>query len=405
MIRFYYRAVDQAGKAQTGQMQAADYQSALFSLQSKGWYVLALSEHESKPSSLRLAWSSNSLSSHLQQHILEQLGILLKAGLPLDRALSILAELPESQNARAATAQLRQEIRNGRSLSAALASATIPFSAIALNLVRAGETAGTLPQNLLQAASYLAQAARLKGKLVNALIYPSILMATVSIAVLFLVAVVVPQFEALFESLGSQLPWYTQVLLAISSGLRAYGLYALLALAVIIGIVVQRGLKPSVRERWDGRLLQVPIIGPLWQKAEVARFCSSLAVMLGQGVPMLSALSHSGAVMQNRRLRQRVESARAAVKAGQGLSRSLAQEPGFPHMALQMMQAGEDSGQLPTMLQEVANAYELQTEQASTRLLAVLVPALTLLMTALVALVILAVLLPVYDLTGGLDLA
>lgn len=405
MKPFHYRAVDEAGQAQNGQVQAVDRHAALQALQNQRLFVVALSEQGKPAAGSWPTWRAKDLSDTLQQHLLEQLGVLLKAGLPLDRGLAIVAELPESVYARKAIDRIRQEVRSGSSLSAALAHGQDRFSPVALNLVRAGEAAGTLPQNLSQAAAYLAQGTRLKGKLVNALIYPGILMVTVVVAVLFLIVVVVPQFEALFESLGSSLPWYTQVLLAISSGLRHYGLYALIAAALLAAVAVMRWRQPAVRERWDARLLRTPIIGPLWQKVEVARFSASLSVMLSQGVPMLTALDHSGALLQNRLLRQGLASAQRQVKSGQGLAKSLGQNPGFPHMALQMMQAGEDSGQLPAMLSEVASVYELQTEQASTRLLAVLVPALTLLMTAMVALVILAVLLPVYDLTGNLDIS
>lgn len=405
MIAFHYRALDEAGKAHNGQLQAEDKPSALHALQNQKLYVLALSEQTLVSPGWAIAWGKSGLTLDLQQHVLEQLGTLLKAGLPLDRALAIVAELPESTQARAVLEQVRQTVRSGSSLSTALTHAHSEFSPVALNLVRAGEAAGTLPQNLLQAAAYLAQGARLKGKLVNALIYPCILMLTVLLAIVFLIVAVVPQFEALFASLGASLPWYTQAVLMLSTLLRTYGIYLLIGLAVLAALGFQHGRQSAVRLRWDTRLLQAPIIGPLWQKAEVARFCASLSVMLGQGVPMLGALGYSGAILQNRRLRQVVETARTQVKAGQGLASALGREPGFPHMALQMMQAGEESGQLPVMLAEVASAYELQTDQASTRLLAVLVPALTLLMTAVVALVILAVLLPVYDLTGNLDIS
>lgn len=403
MILFHYRAADGQGRPQHGSIQANDKREALQQLQTQRLYVLELSESALKRPASGFWPGRLGLSELHQQQIVEQLGTLLKAGLPLDRALAIVSELPESSQARERISQVRHAVREGGSLSQALATHIEGMAPVALNLIRAGEAAGTLPQNLLQAAAYLAQGARLKGKVQNALIYPSILMGTVLVAVLFLILAVVPQFQALFTSLGASLPWYTQVLLMLSDGLSQYGPFLLMGMVIVLVIVVRQWQRPHVRLRWDTRLLQVPVIGPLWQKAEVARFCASLSVMLGQGVPMLNALSHSGAVMQNRKLRESVETARAGVKDGQGLAHSLSQTSGFPHMALQMMQAGEDSGQLPTMLAEIAAAYELQTDQASTRLLAVLVPALTLLMTVLVALVILAVLLPVYDLTGSLD--
>jgi general secretion pathway protein F len=405
MILFHYRAADGHGRTQHGSIQASDKREALQQLQTQRLYVLELSESALKRPASGFWPGRLGLSELHQQQIVEQLGTLLKAGLPLDRALAIVSELPESSTARERISQVRHAVREGGSLSQALASHIEGMAPVALNLIRAGEAAGTLPQNLLQAAAYLAQGARLKGKVLNALIYPSILMGTVLVAVLFLILAVVPQFQALFTSLGASLPWYTQALLMLSDGLSRYGPFLLMGMAIVLVIVVRQWQRPHVRLRWDARLLKVPVIGPLWQKAEVARFSASLSVMLGQGVPMLNALSHSGAVMQNRKLRESVETARASVKDGQGLAHSLSQTSGFPHMALQMMQAGEDSGQLPTMLAEIAAAYELQTDQASTRLLAVLVPALTLLMTVLVALVILAVLLPVYDLTGSLDIA
>jgi general secretion pathway protein F len=406
MKRFYYRAVDQAGKALTGHVQAGDNHAALQALQGQGLVVLELSDDASTRAQPLRFWSLPiGMPLLVQQQVFEQLATLLRAGLPLDRALGIVAELPESSQLKVLLSDVRQAVRGGKSLSVAMANATPAFSEVALNLVRAGELAGTLPQNLAQAGLFLAQGERLRGKLLNALIYPALLLVTVFLAVIFLMVVVVPQFAVLFENLNTVLPWYTTWLLAISSAIRSYGLIIAAALALAAAGLLFAARQPHLRQVWDAKILRWPVIGPLWQKAEVARFSASLSVMLAQGVPMLSALTYSGALMQNRHLRQQLATACEAVKAGKGLAHALAQGFGFPHMALQMMQAGEDSGQLPSMLAEVAGAYEQQTEQVATRLLAVLVPALTLLMTAIVAIVILAVLLPVYDLTGGLDSA
>lgn len=405
MIAYHYRALDSNGKPVQGQLQAESTQAAIQSLQQQRLLVIEVSDQAVRLNAPTFQlWAKRGLDNTQQQLLMQQLGVLLKAGMPLDRALAITSELPEAESSREMMTAIRQDVRSGSSLSVAMAKHEGVFSTVALNLIRAGEASGTLPNSLSQLAAYLEQSARLKGRLVNALIYPAILMCTVMAAVLFLLVAVVPQFEALFASIGSSLPWYTQALLLVSHLIRAYAWLGLLALVVLIIIAIQAWQRPSFHIAWDKFWLKMPVIGALWQKAEVARFCASLSVMLGQGVPMLTAMTHSAGVLQNSVLREAAQKAQSAVKSGTGLSKALASSTGFPAMALQMMQAGEESGQLPHMLGDVALAYELQTEQATTRLLAVLVPALTLLMTVMVGFVILAVLLPVYDLTGNLEL-
>ena len=406
MNTFFYQALNDKGQSSNGQIQAKSRTEAVAMLQQQNQFILQLSEHalHSQNTARFNVFKPQGLSLALQQQFAEQLAQLLRAGIPLDRALLTLSTMPESARAKAIIEQIRQEIRSGKSLSAALESQHGKFSALYVNLIRAGEQSGSLPENLSRLAIYMAQSAKLKGKLINAMIYPMVLLAAISFAIVFLLWVVVPQFSILFDSLGSALPWYTQALIAISRFLQNYWYMLLATLALCAYIGVKQWHKPSFRLALDGHLLANASLGRLLLRADIAKFSATLATLLGNGVPLLSALNYAQAVLSNTVLQRSVGKASESVKAGIGLAHALQQQQGFPHMALQMIQVGEESGSLPLMLEQVAQTYEQQTEQAITRFMALLVPAITFLMTLIVAFIILAVLLPIYDLTGNLDI-
>ena len=403
MSAFRYRALDSSGNAVEGLHKAASRQDVISALQAKQLFVVEVTDAEQQANDRPWKWRAGAaVSLDVQALLFSQLALLLKSGLALDRALAIAADLPETLAAQSALQQIRQALRSGKSLSSAMAEQADVFTTHTINTLRAGELSGSLPECLARLAAYLQQSARMKDRLINLLIYPAVLMASIGLAVVFLMVVVVPQFESLFESLGAQLPWYTQALLAVSGFVRRFGALILLACCFVAGGAFYAHRTPSVRAAWHAWALKIPGLGQLWVKSEVSRFCASLALMLQQGVPMLSAISYSAGALQNEKMRHDVASTLGRVKSGLTLSSALSHCPWFPRMAVQMMAAGEESGKLPEMLGDIAHTYAWHTEQAGQRIQAVLVPAVTLLLTGMVGFIILAVLLPIYDLTGTL---
>jgi general secretion pathway protein F len=212
----------------------------------------------------------------------------------------------------------------------------------------------------------------------------------------------VPQFQALFESMNADLPWYSAAVLHASLFVRAWWWLLLPAFAGLVAWAAWRLNQPAARRALDVRLLRWRIVGDLVAKLDTARLTRTLGTLVRNGVPLLNALNLSRPVLSNRVLAEAVEAASEEVKTGSGLGYALGRQKVFPRLAVQMIQVGEESGELDTMLLKVADTFDLETGNALDRLLAALVPALTLLMTAIIGAIMLSVLLPIYDLTNSI---
>jgi general secretion pathway protein F len=330
----------------------------------------------------------------------QQLATLLAAGQPLDRALTILLELPDDAQAKRTLTEVRDAVRGGASLSAALERQHGSFSRLYVNMVRAGEAGGNVHETLQRLAEYLERASALRTRVINALIYPAILLILVGLSLLFLLGYVVPQFGAMYESLDAQLPWFSKLVLSAGEFVRNWWI-VLLAVPLLALLWVERKRREAAfMRRVDAWLLQQKGIGSLLAKLETARLTRTLGTLLRNGVPLLMALGIARNVLDNRVLAEDVDAAADDVKNGMGLSLAMAKGKRFPRLALQMMQVGEESGALDVMLLKTADTFEQETQAAMDRLLAALVPAITLLLAAVVGVVILSVLVPIYDLTN-----
>src|SRR5688572_16491233 len=230
----------------------------------------------------------------------QQLATLLGAGQPLDRALGILLELPESPEARRVIERIREAVRGGAPLSTALEQQHGLFSRLYVNLVRAGEAGGSLQESLRRLADYLERSAALRGRLVNAMIYPVILAVLVVLSLAFLLTVVVPQFQALFESMNVDLPWYTQFVLDVSLFIRAWWWLVIPALAGLVAFALIKLNTPASRRAIDARMLRTRIVGDLVAKLDTARLTRTLGTLVRNGVPLLNALNLSRPVLSNR---------------------------------------------------------------------------------------------------------
>ncbi|HEY0334034.1 MAG TPA: type II secretion system F family protein [Stenotrophomonas sp.] len=404
MTLYRYKALNAQGETLDGQMEAA----------SEAEVVSRLQEQGNLPIETRLAVAGESTSPWhrlLRREVFDgaalvqftqQLATLLSAGQPLDRALSILMELPEDPRGSRAIAQIRDAVRGGAPLSTALERQHGLFSRLYINLVRAGEAGGSLHDTLQRLADYLERSRALRGKVINALIYPAILIVVVGAALLFLLGYVVPQFAQMYESLDVSLPWFTSAVLAVGLWVRDWWIVLVAVPAAGLFWLERRRRDPTFRLALDRWLLAQRMIGPLVARLETARLARTLGTLLRNGVPLLSALGIARNVLANLALAGEVERAAEEVKNGHGLAVSLGRGKQFPRLALQMIQVGEESGALDNMLLRTADTFEQESAQAIDRLLAALVPALTLVLASVVGMVIVAVLVPLYDLTNAI---
>jgi general secretion pathway protein F len=401
---FDYKAIDARGEVLRGRMEAATRAEVAARLQEQGH--LPVEARPAGPDGPGLGgWPSlrrRPLSGDALPRFTQQLATLLGAGQPLDRALSILLEVPEDEPGRRMIADIQDAVRGGASLSASMEGQHGVFSRLYLNMVRAGEAGGNLHESLQRLADYLERSQALKARVLNALIYPAILLAVVGMALGFLLGYVVPQFASMYESLDVPLPWFTRAVLWLGDGMRIGWPLLIVVPAALAWGLVRGGRHSETRVRLDAWLLRRPLVGPLLLRLETARLTRTAGTLLKNGVPLLAALGIVRNVLDNQALAIDVDAAADRVRNGQGLSAALGVDGRFPRLALQMIQVGEESGALDAMLLKAADIFEQEAGRSMDRLLAALVPAVTLVLASLVGLVIVAVLVPLYDLTGAL---
>ena len=402
MPLYRYKALNSRGEMLDGQMEAASDGEAALRLQEQGHLPVEakLASDGGGESTWRALFKPKPFSGARLVQFTQQLATLLGAGQPLDRALTILLELPEDESARRTINDVRDAVRSGTALSTALERQHGTFGKLYVNMVRAGEAGGSLHETLQRLADYLERSRALKGRVVNALIYPAILLVMVGLSLMFLLGYVVPQFAAMYDSLDAELPLFSKLVLGLGLFVRDWWIVLLAIPALGVWWFDRKRRDPAFRGRFDEWLLRQKFAGTLVAKLETARLARTLGTLLKNGVPLLTALGIGRNVLGNRMLAADVEAAADDVKNGVGLSTALAKGKRFPRLALQMIQVGEESGALDTMLLKTADTFEHETGMALDRMLAALVPAVTLVLAGVVMLVILAVLTPIYDLTN-----
>ena len=367
MALFRYKAVAPTGETLIGQMEAASRDEVVMRLQDGGNLPIeAVEAGAGGGFSLEQLLRRPAMNQIQIVMFTQQLATLLGAGQPLDRALQMLSEQPDSEEGRRLVDRVKEAVRGGTTLSSALEQQHGVFSRLYVNMVRAGEVSGSLTDTLKRMAEYLERSRQLQGTVINALIYPLILVCMVIFAVITLMVFVVPSFEPIFEELGDKLPLLTQIVLAVAGFLESFW--------------------------W---LLVASKIGELLQKVKTARLARTLGTLLENGVPLLTALSIAKNVMGNTVLAAAVEVAAQDVKTGSGLAFALGSTKRFPKLALQMIAVGEEAGELDGMLMKVADTYDVDVRNTVERLIAAMVPLLTAVMTVMIGLIMLAIVQPI----------
>ncbi|MBK6726183.1 MAG: type II secretion system F family protein [Xanthomonadales bacterium] len=401
MALYRYKAVAPTGETLNGQMEAASRDEVVLRLQDAGNLPIeAVEAGAGGGFNLEQLLRRSAMSQAQIVGFTQQLGTLLGAGQPLDRALHMLSEQPDSEEGRRMVERIKDAVRGGSTLSTALEQQHGVFSRLYVNMVRAGEVSGSLTDTLRRLAEYLERSRQLKGTVVNALIYPAILIGMVILSLVTLMVYVVPNFEPIFTELGDNLPLITKVVLAIAGALQGFWWLMLIALGAGVWWMNQQWSKPESRALWEARLLAFGKIGELAQKVETARLARTLGTLLQNGVPLLNALSIAKNVLGNTVLAAAVEASANEVKTGSGLAFALGASKKFPRLALQMIAVGEEAGELDGMLMKVADTYDTDVRNSVERLLAALVPALTVLMAVMIGMIMLAIILPILDMSS-----
>lgn len=398
MPAFEYQALDNAGRTHKGVLQGDTAKAVRQMLRDQGLVPLDMSEvREQAPRRELKSLFGRGISAADLAVLTRQWATLVRAGLPLDETLSALAEQSGDARAQRMLVAVRSKLMEGRTLADCLAEFPESFPELYRSAVAAGEQSGKLDRVLERLAGFLEERQQIGQRVIAALIYPALLSLVAFAIVSGLLGYVVPQVVGVFEQLQTQLPWPTRMLLAMSAFVRVFGPWLLLAL-IGAGIAFRLALaRPPFRLRMHALLMRLPLIGALLRAQDTARFARTLSIATAASVPLLEALRLGSATLTLLPLREAISAAIARVREGGSLSRALAESGRFPPLLTRLVGSGEKSGELEPMLDHAADLQEKQVQGALGALVAILEPLLIVAMGAIVLFMVLAILLPIFE--------
>ena len=399
MGAFEYAALDNRGKEKKGVLEGDSVRQVRQLLREKNLIPLQVDEVHQKETrrgqgiSIRRGISATDLAL-----ITRQLATLSRSGLPLDEATSTVARQSEKSRLQKLMLGVRSRVVEGHSLAEGLANFPHVFPELYRATVAAGEQSGHLDVVLERLADYTENRQQLQQRVQLALFYPIILTVISILVVTGLLAYVVPEIVKVFENTGQELPWLTQALIASSDFIRSYGIVVLILLVAAGVSFVSLLKRPEIKHQWHAFLLKVPVAGKLIRGTQTARFARTLSILAASGVPLLEALRIAAQVMGNLPMRNAVEQTIERVREGAGLAKSLEQTGYFPPMFVNLVASGESSGDLEEMLERAATNQERELETTIAMLMGMMEPLLILTMGGVVLIIVLAILLPIFDL-------
>lgn len=400
---FQYKAANVSGDVVQGEMEAASQEVVIRHLQAQGHIPIRAEEvthaPSSEPSPGFTLLRRRPGRADVNVFTIE-LSTLLKAGLPLDKALEMLVGIADREPVRAVLEHLLAQVRGGAFLSAALESHGRLFSRFYRNMVKAGEASGALDAALARLAEFMDRSRELRDSILSALLYPLVLVFVGIISMVVILGLVIPKISEMFAEAGQQLPWFTQLVVASGNFVQNYWWAMVLAGVGIYMYFRKAYADAESRLTWDGRLLRLPLVGALIARIEAARFTRTLGTLLGNGVPLLDAISIAKEVVANRVIGEGIRQVTERVRQGEGLARPLTEARVFPPLAGHLMQVGEESGNLEAMLMQLAEIYEREVQSALRRLMAVLEPALILGLAVIIAAIILSIVIAILSINN-----
>lgn len=407
MPEYVWRAATATGSIEHGQLTAASESAALRQLRSQGLMPLRLQdaatcepEHVAErlrgtavaPVSRGRA-ANGPVKTEDVLVITTELAIMLRAGLSLDSALRVLIDMAHKPSLRVMVQGLLDAVKGGTPLSRALVARHDLFGDFYINMVRSGEVSGQMSAVLDRLVEHMERQRALRDSVISATIYPAILLAVAVLSLVAMLGFVVPQFEKLFMDMGDALPLPTRIVMEMGHAFRQYGL-VMAMLLVVAGILVRRWLQsPSGRHWWQSRFLRLPLIGPLALKYQLTLFARSMGTLLGNGVPMLTALHIATETVGNTVLRAALAGIAPVVKEGGKVVQGVASTGFFEPLAVNLIRVGEETGRVGAMMLELSNILNREVETGIKRLLTLVEPVLILVLGALIALIIVSILL------------
>ncbi|HUS24232.1 MAG TPA: type II secretion system inner membrane protein GspF [Candidatus Binatia bacterium] len=398
MPAYEFTALDAKGRQDKGLIEADAPRQARALLRDRGLTPLTVQEVAEARSTRRSFFQGGGWSHTELSLFTRQLATLARSGLPLDEALAAVAQQSERPRVKRVTLGVRSQVTEGSSLAQALGQFPSVFPPLYRATVEAGEQSGKLDGVLERLADYVERRQAMRQKILLASFYPAILTFVALGVVTLLLTFVVPKVVQVFTDLKAELPILTRGLIALSDFLREYGLGLLIVLAVGMFLFAQALRNPEFRRRVDRTTLTLPLIGRLTRGSNTGRFTRTLGILFGSGVPILEAMRIGTQVVANLPMREAIEDATLRVREGAALSKSMEASKLFPPITLHLIASGETSGRLDEMLDKAAEQQEREVETLISALMGVFEPLLILVMGGIVLTIVLAILLPIFDL-------
>jgi len=401
MALFGYKVRSPQGNLLTGTIDAKEQRMAVDRLKRQRFIVLEIGEI--KKNTIRDLFNTiNFLKKRVRQKDLvlfsRQLSTLIGAGVPIVQGLTILLNQIDNSAFKKVIDGIREDIESGTSITEALGRHPTVFSELYVNMVKSGELGGILDVILERLSGYLEAAARLRGKIKSAMVYPAVIALVASGITTFLIIVVVPAFVKIFQEAGARLPLPTQILLIVSTFLRRYVIFIIISLVVFFVGLRQYYRTATGSMYIDRLLLRVPIFGPLLRKIAVAKFTRTFGTLVKSGVPILQALDTVAKTSGNRVIEKAVLEAKESIREGERISEPLKTSGAFPPMVIQMISVGEETGNLDAMLSKIAEFYEQEVDAAISGLTSMIEPVVIVFMGVVIGAIAISMYMPMFQL-------
>jgi general secretion pathway protein F len=392
---FHFRAVAPDGKMRNGTLQGENERAVVQELRRQGLTPVYVGSKGQGGVDVRLPSFGGGGRRRDVLYFTQELSTLLNAGVPLDRALAITAELSDRPQFRGIVSDILRVLKGGKSLGESLATKPEYFSELYVNMVRAGEASGALAQVFDRLAEFERTRDDLRSYILSALAYPALLVVVGIASIIFLLTFVVPRFATVFEESNLAMPTPTRIMLESSNVLQNYGWIA--GLVVLAAILLLQGSLRTAggRLRWDSFRLKLPVLGDALRKAEVSRFARAMSTLVANSVPLVQSISIAGATLNNRRIALSLGPVAQGVKRGEGIAGPMRRTGEFPPLASHLLLVGEETGRLDTMFARMADIYESETRAAIKRFTSLFEPIVILVMGIIVGALILSMLMAI----------
>ena len=407
MPEFAWRAAQADGQLLEGRFEAAAADAVLRHLRERGLTPIKVEDAAAADVAVPGRGNRRALRGPVTRAdvlaLTSELSIMLRAGLALDNALRVLIEMSAKPSVRQLLEGVLEDVKGGATFSRALAKRGDLFGDFYLNMVRSGEASGQMSQVLERLVAHMERLRALRESVISATLYPAILLGVALLSLVGMLGFVVPQFERLFKDMGEALPLPTRIVMALGQGFRQHGLLLAIA-ALVLGWLAWRWLRsPAGRTWWQRRALRLPVVGPLLYKYELTLFARSLGTLLGNGVPLLTALHIATETVGNANLRHPLAKMAPQVKEGVRITRAMESTQVFEPLAINLVRVGEETGRIGPMMLELSDVLDREVETGIKRALTLLEPILILLLGVLIAAIIVSILLGILsinDLAG-----